>query len=695
MNNALVRWADLVALEDTSSNIPLFLKYASDEDDLVSSTAKEKLRRIEGYKDPIKSKKITSEVGSGSLSWEGFDGSLLSFLVRVDAYISGRYTFQPPRLEIRRPPQADDFGRILELVQGHLTDSEPFDGTFGSWELSDRQLSYYRDAAIQLGLLSNKSSSENSNFSPTLFARDIFESSGIEKIVRTVAVFAREQTFLSLLRTTVEFGASEDTQKFVEHFRKMLEGYELAESTRNRRLQTLEAWGKWLVDVIQNLQNVAMEREGFKVETTRQVLSLATYRAKLAKAEAQVLDRYIDPFIDMSKFTLEAIGIDLSVSRERVRQLEAKQLSMANSFFREDREETFDAVRNDLENRQVVNAFALAYSSGHTTRDTIWAAQFLLNSHGFETSSACYPIYYQPSTLEDFISDVSKHLPMKLRDVSSIANGLIVGPACLIRLSERTSDPLAACGELLVRRKSLRGDLVKWFLAQNGPSSIGDLLDSLGEKNQPALVEFLRRLPGVSFDAYAQTWELGNENPRGERISVFDAIVEVLEEKGALTINEIEAELRDRHRAGKTRIIQGLDDLRIGRMTDGRVGLIKNGAVRPEISEPKKGQNIISEGNIVELLLSADENQLRGSGFGVSSWIGWKLGLKSTPETARFEIKNGSGSPLLFTRRGGLIACSTIRNSLDELEIRLGCHFKISLDLETSTWSLAHLCNSH
>ena len=113
--------------------------------------------------------------------------------------------------------------------------------------------------------------------------------------------------------------------------------------------------------------------------------------------------------------------------------------------------------------------------------------------------------------------------------------------------------------------------------------------------------------------------------------NAVDAVVEVLEELGPLTLDQLSSETIQRYPVSAWRITQCLSSNQIGLTQDGRYDLTERGAIPIEESEPRKPDNIAESGSVVGVRLPVTHDVMRGSGIGVNRWLTWRLGLRHAP----------------------------------------------------------------
>jgi hypothetical protein len=165
-----------------------------------------------------------------------------------------------------------------------------------------------------------------------------------------------------------------------------------------------------------------------------------------------------------------------------------------------------------------------------------------------------------------------------------------------------------------------------------------------------------------------------------------------LEEDGPQTRSEISSKIMKVHSVGQSRIDQGLDDYRIGRLSDGRIGLVALGAVRPEEEEPKCPEYLTEINSVIGLARIVSHDIFRGSGFGVSKWLSWRLGLKYTPAAITFRGANNLDHDLTVTRRGGSTYLGSIRGVVKQLGCAEGCEVILLFELSRQCWQIRHTC---
>jgi len=174
--------------------------------------------------------------------------------------------------------------------------------------------------------------------------------------------------------------------------------------------------------------------------------------------------------------------------------------------------------------------------------------------------------------------------------------------------------------------------------------------------------------------------------------NAVDAVVEVLEELGPLTLEQLTAETIRRYPVSAWRISQCLSSNQIGRTQDGRYDLAERGAIPIEDSEPRQPDNMAASGSIVAVRLPVTYDVMRGSGIGVNRWLTWRIGLRHAPSERHFELSELEGN-IVLRRRTSTSSISSLRSAALALGVVEGCELIVVLRTEDGTADVRHACD--
>jgi len=233
-----------------------------------------------------------------------------------------------------------------------------------------------------------------------------------------------------------------------------------------------------------------------------------------------------------------------------------------------------------------------------------------------------------------------------------------------------------------------------WLKAQDEPSSSAEIAGAIGWKER-ALREAMRRDPRFAQRRPEGIWVLAEwrSNTTVRRYAnAVDAVVEVLEELGPLSLEQLIAETVSRYPVTTWRITQCLSSNRIGRTQDGRYDLSQRGAIPIEETEPRKPDNMAESGSVVAVRLPATHDVMRGSGIGVNRWLTWRLGLHQAPSERRFELSEFAGS-VVVRRRTSTSSVSSLRSAALALGVAEGCELIVVFRTDDDTADVRHACH--
>ena len=148
-------------------------------------------------------------------------------------------------------PQADDFERVMDLVDFLAEEPRTVDDLALNYDFHARQSDYYYNAAKYLGLAETTKGDDGWEYRQvTPLGREIVGLPYREKNLRyadlILTIKPVAETYFEWVRT----GSRPETKTWVtDHFAASVEGRNLARSTQERRSQTILAWAGWLREI--------------------------------------------------------------------------------------------------------------------------------------------------------------------------------------------------------------------------------------------------------------------------------------------------------------------------------------------------------------------------------------------------------------------------------------------------------------
>jgi hypothetical protein len=402
----------------------------------------------------------------------------------------------------------------------------------------------------------------------------------------------------------------------------------------------------------------------------------------------------------LSGTTLDVIGSSIGVTRERVRQIqnraeEALRSALDQYLLPEARAELTHVLDDhpavaDGEVHAVLGTasgvpMAVALRALGVARPRTWAGDL----PGWWTR--------RPGALDVQLRDLASQAPFTDDELDKRAGALGLRSDLPLR------ELLVADGSPI--RRGPAGGWVRhpgegtdaaylWLKAQNEPSSSAEIAGALRWKER-ALREAMRRDPRFAQRRPEGTWVLAEwkSNTTVRRYAnAVDAVVEVLEELGPLSLERLIAETVSRYPVTTWRITQCLSSDRIGRTQDGRYDLSERGAIPIEEIQPRKPDNMTESRSVVGVRLPVTYDVMRGSGIGVNRWLTWRLGLHQAPSERRFELVELPGG-IVVRRRTSTSAISSLRSPALALGVVEGCELIVVFRTDEGTADVRHACH--
>lgn len=403
----------------------------------------------------------------------------------------------------------------------------------------------------------------------------------------------------------------------------------------------------------------------------------------------------------LSGTTLGVIGRSFTpvLSRERVRQIETE----ANEQLHRDQAWEAPGLLLELARHVVANLVI----STTDARDLIGtsstdACHALLTANDYRRVTApatASDTYWspRPTQVTELLNRLCGLTPLTFSDATAAAREIGL-PADLMwedHLDE--ADAKITRHELgWVRRARLTRDVAYlWLRAEGEPRTAAEVAEVVGCAEH-TIRESMRR-----DEAFAQvrpegTWTLTDwRTPGAEQryASAVDVVVEVLRELGALDVDRLRVEVRQRYPVTDWRVQQCLSSNLIGLLPDGRYDLAERGAIPVEDDEPRQPPNIKSVGAIVGVTIPVDRDLLRGSGLAVNRWLTWRLGLRTAPTSRHFALPDGLGE-VRVTRAVSTSQVSSLRLVAQHNHLVEGCTLALLLNTDNDSATVRHACAS-
>lgn len=620
--------------------------------------------------------------------------------------------FQPQYLSSKTLPQANTLDLVLRVARDSEAVSknpEDFARTAG---ITSRQVHYYLDAARILGLtqaiegpegVATTGDGQNSN------------AANLRKILDSVVARflpIRYSVCSEFLSPELSFNIDDGLQKFFEtEFGKFsLAERKLSDSTLIRRKQTLMAWDKQLKNELETYRiewpenEEELSPEPFDLAFPIADLFLELESDDVLGSRIESVDLLLlrnsysqNSYIARARkdLTFRKIGAQIGVSGERVRQLEAALLSKIDylidfyDFLWKVPLREFVGGENDVLSLPLLKAKIASRVS---------------NSGRIELESANWLPEFSKSTLEE------KDLPepqMKAYLVLDVLTGRILEkfgftPSKVNRSmwqsqESRSSWPRDGLFQpALTGKKGFQDKLsqVTDFLETKGAASAEEVYREFGFKTLGATREFLRRNFGSGYNHLSKLWTAtATPLDSHEKFkNAYEAVFWAIKEHGPISPRDIRLRLMEVHPVSQSRIMQALDDERVGQTDSGLYDMVARGARRRVESEPDLPGAILESDEGFTWRLVVGKDHLRGSSTPAPRWIGWRLGLSATPAKRSFHSAHNDTS-MYFSRRGGQIFLSTTKQILQGLAAREGCQVQVSIFVSAGVFSVDHICH--
>ena len=629
-------------------------------------------------------------------------------------------------------PQADSLEVLIRAIAERQVSGTRFADSIAARGLATRQVNYYENA-LKFLLLEEFEFAHPGHIlhSAELHLDDFVSFSSI--------VLGRHGVVRRLLREyvlPVSSRATSQPESIMTAWLTELEMPSLSPVTLKRRTQTAVAWTGWVFNQLEAIAAGSPRRAASidgndlnlvakRLEVESDARSQKIIRnAKDNQARMDSSFQHVNPNGDhaliqrvgaISKTDapiLSEIAQEWGVTRERVRQVESRLVESAKRALRAYGAKLFDAMRSAEQQEKPINIERWILDSLAKTRA----------NHGNPTDAECHADGFSRETDGPMSSRVlamepefregneSLFVPRESVELQVYVTSFLLKTALGMDdygpdkdfhylwvkpgfLSvERTRELKAAQAELVVpvkeQRRKQRIESIKKVLWDE-KLRVKELAERLGEASPKALAEFLRRQP--EFITHRGFWFLTeNADELPAFPDVYTAVVSGLKTHGPMSVEGLRQYVAKNYPVGDSRLLQALDDRRIGRIPDGRIALVEQGGEREVESEPTIPTELVLNGRDANLVMRVTREMMRGSGFQIPRWIGWRLSLNATPESAT--LVSDKDENLTIKRRGGQIYSSSIRRLLRVRDIDEGCAIGIQFQFENRSFAIEHLC---
>ncbi|WP_434619754.1 sigma factor-like helix-turn-helix DNA-binding protein [Arthrobacter sp. A5] len=395
-------------------------------------------------------------------------------------------------------------------------------------------------------------------------------------------------------------------------------------------------------------------------------------------------------------FTLDEIGQDLLVTRERVRQLEKKGrnlLKSAISLVLPTLAAELDRLADD------VGAFNInSVQDTAETKCSHGIAAFL-QSMGYQHCQVWgrrFPDWWvkDPTIVLSSLSALIEDAPFKGDEFADRCSSAKVPAGFPIE------DALTAPGSGIlqdksggwIRRSSKSADSAYLWLSERvEPAEAEEIAAEIGAVSARALSEVMRRNDARFTQIRPEgTWALREWSHLSGTTyrDATEAVIDVLQDLGPLTLPQLTAETIRRYPVTPWRVNQCIFSSDVGKTEDGTYDLIRRGATPILLQEPVKPEYMAESGNTVAVKLSVNAELLRGSGIGVNVWLTWKLGLHTYPSHLDFD----GVTPVTVRRLSGGPSISSLRTFAQEFGLQEGCSLFVIFNTNVMVVELRHGC---
>jgi hypothetical protein len=400
----------------------------------------------------------------------------------------------------------------------------------------------------------------------------------------------------------------------------------------------------------------------------------------------------------LSGATLDEVGIGIGVTRERVRQIQIRGEEALLSALDRHLPDLGAELRRVLDDHAAVAEADLLTSLGAAPSLPMSAVLRALGAARPRTWAGDLAGWWtlRPGALDVQLRDLAAQAPFADNELDQRAAEIGLPQNLPLRglLADEGSPLRPGPAGGWVRYARVGADAAYlWLKDQAEPRSSAEIADAVGWKER-ALREAMRRDQRFAQRRPEGTWVLADwkSNTIVRRYAnAVDAVVEVLEELGPLTLEQLTLETIQRYPVSAWRITQCLSSNQIGLTPDGRYDLAERGAIPVEESEPRKPDNMAESGSVVAVKLPVTRDVMRGSGIGVNRWLTWRMGLRHAPSERYFELSELTGT-ITIRRRTSTSAISSLRSAAIALGVAEGCQLIVVFRTEPGTADVLHAC---
>jgi len=422
-------------------------------------------------------------------------------------------------------------------------------------------------------------------------------------------------------------------------------------------------------------------------------LDLAWREASLSAREEEVLLLRLD-------HTLRAIGEELTISPERVRQIERAAKERLGHALRAAAPTEVASLGELLGQQAAVAEADIELCLHASSRQRLPVALSALGIAPPRTWAGILAGWWARDliALDRMLRDLAAKAPFPDNELPPLARavGLPTGLP-LIPIMDHPASPITRhrAGPWWVRRRAVHRDAAYLWLASHGkPTECSEIAAHLGIEDHP-MRENMRRDDRFVQLRPAGTWALSEWHlPANDGFrSALDAVISILRERGPLHYTELLREMRERYPVTKWRVDQCLTSDRVGRMPDGRLGLVADGAILVEETEPPRPANVAvsADGQLIAIRMRVDHDLLRGSGLPVPRFAAWRSGLRHAPDSRSFAME-GSSERISIRKGTSMTQVTALRRFAAPLGVTEGCTLALLLRLDTGTARLVHGC---
>lgn len=606
-----------------------------------------------------------------------------------------------------RLPQADDLDKVLNLIALMNRGVRSVSDLSEALEISERQVSYYKAASEFLGLQGD----QRLNREPAEVTSKPSKTEG--DIQNRLAEITPSQLCLVLLQLSkvcwpfwnLEFRAlhgkpdlgifHSECQLFSEgiNSKRGQEGREYSQSTIDRRIQTLDSWGTWVVEKILQYELAwPVSRKFFAVQEVdlHSVIvevqsSLNQYRRKiLSEHESEIRDGILlrnsfsmNPDLEAMRVqsTYESIGEVANLTREAIRLRQKKMMGAVRNSLVRHRQQWEPALKEHFRERDFLDASEMKWAAllkmglapkVSDSNDTSLSLKLLLTDVLVGTA------------LEEFGAERSG----RNMSIWSKNSGTVWPPDDMF--------PGIRRGRGRARGKA-KVELLRNFVAENGPTHKSVLAKEF-ETSPAALWDLLQKQEGFVYDHLSKSWNIQGQDPILVRYpSTNDAVIAAVEELGPITFGGLRHWLQEHHPVSASRASQALDSFLIGKNAHGEYDLVSRGATRAQEEEPQIPDQLAVKHDKATLYFVASQNHVRGSGTTIPKWIGWKCNLSASPMKVEFCVRRYP-TKVAVSRTSGIVKIGSLRNLVAEVGAKEGCSLALEFDFPNFEVELVHAC---